>query len=140
MSNNQNKAAIYVRDSTGKETSIQKQILDCQTLLEQQGYETSSIYIEKDISLKSLNTMLEHAKEQLFSKVFISSLDRLSRNSKELIRIINLLNDYNIKIQTCTENFNQNSIKIISISSALSEFEKQMITDRETQELTNLNQ
>lgn len=134
MSPSRNKAAIYVRNSTGNENCIQEQTEKCQNLATQQGYEIYKIYTDKDNSFNNLNTMLTETNS--FSKIFTVSLDRLSRNVKEISRILSLLSDCNIAIETCDNYKSNESGRLFSaMMEAISEYEKTIVTERETLEM-----
>lgn len=133
MSLSGNKAAIYVRNFMGNENCIQKQTEKCQNLAIKQGYEIYKIYTDKDSSFENLNIMLNETNS--FSKILVVSLDRLSRNGSEISRILNLLNNCNIELETCkNESSNETSRFFCGMNQVISEYVKTIVTERETLE------
>jgi site-specific DNA recombinase len=123
-------AAIYIRNSLSNERCIQEQLTKCRNLAEQQKMEIHSIYIDEDNSFSQLENMLDDL--HMFSKLYVASLDRFSRNTKEVLDILDLLNNNNIKIESC-EKVVEYTPLMLSIFNSISEFERTMVTERETE-------
>ena len=62
-------------------------------------YQDDSTSSRKDISQRTqLSQMLTDANRKLFDVLVVSSIDRIARNTKECIEIVNQLNELNIDI------------------------------------------
>jgi DNA invertase Pin-like site-specific DNA recombinase len=97
-------------------------------------YQDDSTSSRKDISQRTqLSQMLTDANRKLFDVLVVSSIDRIARNTKECIEIVNQLNELNIDIIFLREGVDtRTSIgrMIFHVFSSLAEYEREMIRSR----------
>lgn len=110
------RAAIYIRVSTEKQVdegySLQFQEEKCMKKIEYEEWELVNIYRDEGISGKldktsrpGLNQMLEDAKVGLFDTLVFYSIDRLSRDTANMLNLFNELESYNVKMCCLREKF-----------------------------------
>lgn len=119
----------YVRVST-VEQNEQRQI---------QALEKHNIdkwYIEKvsakDTNRKELKTMLEYAREG--DKIFIHDFSRLARSVKDLLSIVETLNEKGITLVSNKENIDTSTATgklMLTMIGAINEFERQNLLERQ---------
>jgi len=106
-----NKAIIYLRVSTDQQTE-ESQLKPCRILCEQRGYEIKGIY--SDHSKSAYKTVYRPQYKQVMKLVFqrriqhvvVWALDRWSRKGGiELLKEINLLTSYDVKLHSVQESF-----------------------------------
>lgn len=99
---------IYARVST-RGQSLESQIEACKRFCDYKGYEIGHVYAEKVSGIKAkrpeYGAMLAALREHTFGGVVAFKLDRLGRNSRELILTIEELESKGIKVLSVTENF-----------------------------------
>ncbi|MBS3076527.1 recombinase family protein [Candidatus Pacearchaeota archaeon] len=141
---NQNKplAAIYVRVSTQDQAqhgfSLNAQQESLENYAKALGYEIFKIYRDegksaKDLKRPEMQQMLEDAKNNKFSAIFIYKLDRFSRSLKDLILTIDYLKNLGIdfvSLQDKIETASASGKLMFHIISAFAEFERNIIGDR----------
>jgi len=97
-------------------------------------YQDDSTSSRKDISQRTqLSQMLTDANRKLFDVLVVSSIDRIARNTKECIEIVNQLNELNIDIIFLREGVDtRTSIgrMIFHVFSSLGEYEREIIRER----------
>jgi len=116
---------IYTRVSTSAQ-DYERQINDLQLFAAKQGFNVVNVFSEKisgnkkNSERKELTAMIEFCLNNNIDKVLISELSRLGRNTLEVLKAVELLNDskislyiYNLGIETLT------TAKEVSISSKL---------------------
>ena len=116
---------IYTRVSTSAQ-DYDRQISDLQLFAAKQGFNVVNTFSEKisgnkkNSERKELTAMIEFCLNNNIDKVLISELSRLGRNTLEVLKAVELLNDskislyiYNLGIETLT------TAKEVSISSKL---------------------
>ena len=108
------RAAIYVRVSTQLQTEkgfgIEGQIDICTKTCEMKNYEIYKIYADKGVSgttkadkREAFNNLMNDGKEQQFDVIVLYSLDRLGRDIRVILSMIDELRKHNIKIVFCKE-------------------------------------
>lgn len=97
------KAVIFVRVSK-KDMDYQRQIADLETAAKNRGYEVVEIITEKISGAKkskerpAIQKLMKLAKEGVYQTVFVSELSRLGRDTRELINVVEDINDLGINI------------------------------------------
>jgi DNA invertase Pin-like site-specific DNA recombinase len=133
------RCVLYSRVSTEKQQCL-NQILEMTEYTKRseleivKTYQDDSTSSRKDISQRTqLSQMLSDASRKLFDVLVVSSIDRLARNTKECIEIVNQLNELNIDIVFLREGVDtRTSIgrMIFHVFSSLGEYEREMIRER----------
>jgi len=116
---------IYTRVSTNFQ-EYERQVNDLKVFAAKQGFNLSNIFSEKvsgakkNEERKELSAMIDFCLHNSVNKVLVSELSRLGRNTLEVLKAVELLNEsrislyiYNLGIETL------NTEKEISISSKL---------------------
>jgi DNA invertase Pin-like site-specific DNA recombinase len=97
-------------------------------------YQDESISSRKEISQRTqLSQMLSDANSRKFDVLVVSSIDRLARNTKECIEIVNHLNELEIDIvflRECVDTRTSVGKMIFHVFSSLAEYEREMIRER----------
>lgn len=97
-------------------------------------YQDDSTSSRKEISQrKQLSQMLSDANLRKFDVLVVSSIDRLARNTKECIEIVNHLNELKIDIVFLRESVDTRTSvgkMIFHVFSSLAEYEREMIRSR----------
>ena len=116
---------IYTRVSTNLQ-EFDRQVNDLTAFASKQGYNVVNVFSEKisgakkNAERKELSAMIDYCISNLIEKVIVAELSRLGRNTLEVLKVVELLNDnqislyvYNLGIETL------NTEKEVSISSKL---------------------
>ena len=78
------------------------QIMDLTEFAEDRGYEIFKIYVDKisgsSDTRPALHRLIHDARIKQFKAVVIWKLDRLGRSLQHLIRIVEMLNKYNVDL------------------------------------------
>jgi DNA invertase Pin-like site-specific DNA recombinase len=97
-------------------------------------YQDDSTSSKKEISQRTqLSQMLHEANLRKFDVLVVSSIDRLARNTKECIEIVNHLNELKIDIVFLRESVDTRTSvgrMIFHVFSSLAEYEREMIRSR----------
>lgn len=109
------RVAIYTRVSTTEQAldgySIEAQETLGKQFCEFNGHIVYKVYSDKGISGKSIEArsamkeMLKDAKDKKFDMVITWKINRIARNTLELLQIVDLLEKNNIVFKSYTENF-----------------------------------
>jgi site-specific DNA recombinase len=100
-------AIIYTRisqDKTGEELGVTRQLEDCQSLAERRGWHVSGVYTDNDISAKgtrkrpSFEAILEEAASGRVQVIVAWNFDRLTRNRKDTVRLLEVCQERSITI------------------------------------------
>lgn len=134
---------IYVRVSTEEQAkegfSIRAQEQKLKDYARIKEWAIHKIYIDEGISGKNItdrpqiNQLIKDIKKRLIKNVLIFKIDRLTRNTSDLIYLINLFNEYNCAFNSLCESIDTQTpsgrmfIKIIGI---FAEFERENIVER----------
>jgi len=133
------RCVLYSRVSTDKQQCLNQIIemteytkrSDLQIVRTYQDESTSS---KKEISQRTqLSQMLHDANLRKFDVLVVSSIDRLARNTKECIEIVNQLNELKIDIIFLRESVDTRTSvgrMIFHVFSSLAEYEREMIRSR----------
>jgi len=109
------KVAIYVRVSTlnqaEKGHGLEAQLNVCKKMCDVKNYEVVAVYKDEGISgttraydRKGFNELLRHAQEKNFEILVFYTFDRLARDIRVFLSIVDELNKFGIKIVSCKEN------------------------------------
>jgi len=133
------KCVLYSRVSTEKQQCL-NQVLEMTEYTKRSDleivktYQDDSTSSRKDISQRTqLSQMLTDANRKLFDVLVVSSIDRIARNTKECIEIVNQLNELNIDIIFLREGVDTRTgigRMIFHVFSSLGEYEREMIRER----------
>lgn len=122
----------YVRVST-IEQNTERQIIAIKN-----NAEIDKWFIEKasakDKERKELKKLLDYIREN--DTIYIHSLDRLARNTKDLLSIIETLNQKNVELYSIKDNFDFNSSSgkfMLTILGAVAEFERNILKERQAE-------
>lgn len=107
--------AIYARVSTTEQAdegySIDEQIRVLREYCKQEGYIIFDEYVDRGISGKSIKgrpairQLLQDADEKKFDLVLVWKMNRLARNSVDLMNMVEVFNRKNIVFRSYTENY-----------------------------------
>lgn len=111
------KCFIYARYSSSNqnETSIEAQLLGNRMYAENKGYEIKDIFIDRALSGRTMDKrisfleMIERAKNGEVNVIVFHKLDRLSRSVVDTFSVINELKDYNVRVESVIEAFEENA-------------------------------
>lgn len=108
-------AAIYARVSTTEQAdegySIDEQIRVLREYCKREGYIIFDEYVDRGISGKSIKgrpairQLLQDADEKKFDLVLVWKMNRLARNSVDLMNMVEVFNRKNIVFRSYTENY-----------------------------------
>ena len=130
-------ASIYARCST-TEQFPENQIRVLRELAERNGDTIVSEFIDKGISgvkrdRDALNQMLSAARSRKFTKLYVVSIDRLSRSVKDLIETVETLNELGVTIVFQRENIDTTSAMgqfFLTVLGSLAQFEREIMRER----------
>lgn len=125
----------YIRVST----------LEQNTESQLQNIEADKVFIEKasakDLQRPVLQEMIRYVREG--DKIIVHRIDRLARNVKDLLNIINIINDKKVSIHFIAENllFDGNaspmSQLMLTLSATFAEFERNISKERQREGIEN---
>lgn len=137
------KTGIYVRVSTEEQAqegySIRAQEQKLRDFSRIKDWSVYDVYIDDGISGKNItdrpaiNSLIEDIKNRKVNNVLVFKIDRLTRNTADLIYLVNLFNTYNCAFNSLSESIDTQTasgrmfIKIIGI---FAEFERENIIER----------
>ena len=144
QSNEQFKAAVYIRVSTAKQVNegfgLDVQKHRCSMMAEMKGWSIVKVYRDEGISgtlgsdqRPGLYSVLEDAKTKVFDVLIFYSLDRLGRTTSIVLRTIEELTNDGIKIVSCKESIDTSSptgVFVLTIFAALAQLERDTIVNR----------
>lgn len=138
------KVVIYSRVSTNIQ-DYQRQIDELNLYSQRMGYEVVGDFMEKISGSKKnedrpeLMNMISFIKDNEVDKVLCSEISRLGRNTLEVLKTIEVLNENkislfikNYNLETLNDNGEKNPLStlMVQILSSISEIEKNLITNR----------
>lgn len=102
---------IYARYSTlnQKETSIERQVADCQLYIKEQGLQLIDTYADRGVTgttdqRAELMRLREDARKGRFTHIVVESLDRMSRKLSLAVKIFEELIDLGVVLHDAEEN------------------------------------
>ena len=133
MANGGNRAALYVRASTDKQT-VEQQEMALRRVAEGRGWQIVEVYRDEGISgAKSrdkrpgLDSLLKAASRRKFDVVMTWAIDRLGRSTIDLLRTIQDLESYKVDIYFDQQNIDTTTPMgkcFFTMSSAFAELER----------------
>jgi len=133
------RCVLYSRVSTEKQQCL-NQIIEMTEYTKRcnlqivRTYQDDSTSSRKEISQRTqLSQMLHDANLRKFDVLIVSSIDRIARNTKECIEIVNQLNELKIDIVFIREGVDTRTSvgrMIFHVFSSLAEYEREMIRSR----------
>ena len=134
------RAAIYTRVSSALQRdnfSIagQKKLLE--EVCQRNGWEIYEVYTDNGLTGKNMNRpallkMNEDAKNGKFDIILIYRLNRLARNTKHMIDMIDFYNKYNVEVYSDTERFDTSTASgrlMLQILASMAEYDRNQILE-----------
>jgi DNA invertase Pin-like site-specific DNA recombinase len=136
--NRRTKIALYARVSTLLNQDPENQLIHLRRMAEARGLEVSGEYIDKGISgakerRPALDAMISDARMGRFQLIGIAALDRLGRNTKNILTLIDELKHFGVSIVSIREGIDFSSPvgqATLTIISAISQLERNLISER----------
>ncbi|AWI43320.1 recombinase RecB [Staphylococcus nepalensis] len=130
----------YIRVSTERQVegySVDGQITQIEQFCQFNGYDLVDIYADRGISGKSMNRpalqrMLQDAKNGKLDCVIVYKINRLARNTSNLLTIVEELHRQNVEFFSLSERMevkNSTGKLLLNILASFSEFERNTILD-----------
>lgn len=130
--------AIYCRVSTILNQDVSNQLIGLRRLASERGYQIYAEYIDEGISGRSdkrpsLDRLLIDARNKKFQIVLTHAIDRLSRSTKHLLNVLDLLNSNGVSLISVRENldfttpYGQLALTMIA---AMAQLESELIRER----------
>jgi DNA invertase Pin-like site-specific DNA recombinase len=130
------RAAIYARVSTG-EQHLETQLLDLREMAKQRGYQVVHEYIDVISGSKAkrpgLDQLLADARRHRFDIVLVAAFDRIARNVRHFLDVLDELNHLGIEFVSKRENIDTSGPlgrAMLTIVGAISELERSLIVER----------
>jgi DNA invertase Pin-like site-specific DNA recombinase len=130
------KAAIYCRVSTGDQ-HLETQLLDLREMANQRGLEVVREYSDVISGAKSkrsgLDQLMSDARRHQFDVVLVAAFDRIARNVRHFLEVLDELNHLNIQFISLRENIDTGGPlgrAMLTIIGAISELERSLIVER----------
>ena len=130
------RAAIYARVSTGDQ-HVETQLLDLRELAKQRGLEIVREYTDVISGAKSkrpgLDQLMTDARRRRFDIVLVSAFDRIARNTRHFLEVLDELNHLGIEFISLRENIDTGGPlgrAMLTIIGAISALELDLIRER----------
>jgi DNA invertase Pin-like site-specific DNA recombinase len=130
------RAAIYARASTG-EQHLDTQLLDLREMAKLRGceivYEYKGIISGAKSKRPGLDQLLADARPYRFEVVFVVAFDRIARNVRHFLDVLDELNQLGIEFVSKRENIDTSGPlgrAMLTIVGAISELERSLIVER----------
>jgi DNA invertase Pin-like site-specific DNA recombinase len=130
------RAAIYTRVSTGDQHA-ETQFYDLRELAKQRRYEIVQEYTDTISGAKSkrpgLDQLLADARRHRFDVVLVAAFDRVARNVRHFLEVLDELNHLGIEFVSLRENIDTGGPlgrAMVVIVGAIAELEKSLIVER----------
>ena len=130
------RAALYSRISTGDQ-HLETQLLDLRELAKQRGLEIVREYSDVISGAKSrrpgLDQLMSDARRHRFDVVLVAVFDRIARNVRHFLDVLDELNHLNIQFISMRENIDTGGPlgrALLTIIGAISELERSLIVER----------
>ena len=141
-----NKVVLFGRvSSTNERQSFERQINDLTQLASSLSYQVEAVFAEKisgatkNTERKELMNMIEYVNTNQIDKVLVTALDRLGRDTLQVLQTIEILNqnkislfiqNYNIETLTPDKQINPMSQFLITILAEVARMERKTIENR----------
>ena len=130
------RAAIYARVSTGDQ-HVETQLLDLREMAKQRGYEVVREYTDVISGSKAkrpgLDQMMADARRHRFDILIVAAFDRIARNVRHFLDVLDELNHLGIQFLSLRENIDTGGPlgrAMLTIIGAISELERSLIVER----------
>jgi DNA invertase Pin-like site-specific DNA recombinase len=130
------RAALYCRVSTGDQ-HLETQLLDLRAMAKQRGLEIVREYSDVISGAKSkrpgLDQLMSDARRHRFDIVLVAAFDRIARNVRHFLDVLDELNHLNIQFISLRENIDTGGPlgrALLTIIGAISELERSLIVER----------
>jgi DNA invertase Pin-like site-specific DNA recombinase len=130
------RAALYCRVSTGDQ-HLETQLLDLRELAKQRGLEIVREYSDVISGAKSkrpgLDSLMSDARRHRFDVLLVSAFDRIARNVRHFLDVLDELSHLNIQFIGLRENIDTGGPlgrAMLTIIGAISELERSLIVER----------
>jgi DNA invertase Pin-like site-specific DNA recombinase len=130
------RAAVYVRVSTGDQ-HLETQLLDLREMAKQRGYEIVHEYTDIISGAKSkrpgLDQLMSDARRHRFDVVLVAAFDRIARNTRHFLEVLDELNHLGIEFVSKRENIDTGGPlgrAMLTIIGAIAELERDLIRER----------
>lgn len=130
-------AAIYVRVST-TDQRVESQLYDLRELAKQRGLQVVKEYGDRGISgskarRPGLDALMADARRNRFDIVLVAAFDRVARNVRHFLEVLDELNHLGIEFVSLRENIDTGSPlgrAMVVIVGAIAQIERQAIVER----------
>src|ERR1700689_355051 len=130
------RAAIYARVSTGDQ-HVETQLLDLRELVKVRGYEIvreySDIISGSKAKRAGIDQLMADARRHRFDIVLVAAFDRIARNVRHFLDVLDELNHLGIEFVSKRENIDTSGPlgrAMLTIVGAISELERSLIVER----------
>jgi len=130
------RAALYARVST-MDQHLETQLLDLRETAKQRGYEVVREYTDQISGTKSkrpgLDQLLADARRHRFDIVLVAAFDRVARNVRHFLEVLDELNHLNVEFLSIRENIDTGGPlgrAMVVIVGAIAQVERQAIVER----------
>ena len=130
------RAALYCRISTGDQ-HLQTQVLDLREMARQRGLEIVREYSDVVSGARSkrpgLDQLMSDARRRRFDVLLVAAFDRIARNVRHFLEVLDELNHLNIQFISMRENIDTGGPlgrALLTIVGAIAELEKSLIPER----------
>ena len=134
--NRRKKAALYCRVSTGDQ-HLETQLLDLREMAKQRGYEIAQEYTDVISGNKAkrpgLDQLMADARRHRFDIVLVAAFDRIARNVRHFLDVLDELNHLGIEFVSKRENIDTGGPlgrAMLTIIGAISALELDLIRER----------
>jgi DNA invertase Pin-like site-specific DNA recombinase len=130
------RAALYCRVSTGDQ-HLETQLLDLREMAKGRGYEIVREYTDVISGAKckrpGLDQLMTDARRHRFDVLLVAAFDRIARNVRHFLEVLDELNHLNIQFVSLRENIDTGGPlgrALLTIIGAISELERSLIVER----------
>jgi DNA invertase Pin-like site-specific DNA recombinase len=130
------RAALYCRVSTGDQ-HLETQLLDLRAMAKQRGLEIVREYSDVISGAKSkrpgLDSLMSDARRHRFDVLLVAAFDRIARNVRHFLEVLDELSHLNIQFISLRENIDTGGPlgrAMLTIIGAISELERSLIVER----------
>jgi DNA invertase Pin-like site-specific DNA recombinase len=130
------RAALYCRVSTGDQ-HLENQLLDLRAMAKQRGLEIVREYSDVISGAKSkrpgFDQLMSDARRHRFDVLLVSAFDRIARNVRHFLEVLDELNHLNIQFISLRENIDTGGPlgrAMLTIIGAIAELERSLIVEQ----------
>ncbi|BAU29592.1 site-specific DNA recombinase [Aneurinibacillus soli] len=140
---NEKSIALYCRVSTDEQAregvSLDEQQERLKAYCRAMGWSTEPIlfvddgYSAKNMDRPQLNRLLQAVEKGSISRILVTKLDRLSRRLLDLLKLIDVFQEYDVSFASISESFDTNTPSgrlTLQVLGAVAEFERERIRER----------